>query len=79
MEKKTWKKTLCALLAAVLLLAAMPLAGAEEPHGDGNGILSRPLLASLYKWLEGMDGNFRALLTFDEISNAVGKWGCLKE
>lgn len=79
MEKKTWKKTVCALLAAILLLAAMPLAGAEEPHGDGNGILSRPLLASLYKWLDGMDGNFRALLTFDEISNAVGKWGCLKE
>ena len=79
MEKKTWKNTVCALLAAILLLAAMPLAGAEEPHGDGNGILSRPLLASLYKWLEGMDGNFRALLTFDEISNAVGKWGCLKE
>ena len=79
MGKKIWKKTVCALLAAILLLAAMPLAGAEEPHGDGNGILSRPLLASLYKWLDGMDGNFRALLTFDEISNAVGKWGCLKE
>ena len=79
MKKKTWEKTACALLAAVLLLAAIPPAGAEEPHGDGNGILSRPLLASLHKWLDGMDGNFRALLTFDEISNAVGKWGCLKE
>ena len=42
MGKKTWKKTVCALLAAILLLAAMPLAGAEEPHGDGNGILSHP-------------------------------------
>jgi hypothetical protein len=81
MGKKTWKKTVCVLLAAVLLLAVMPFACAEgaEPHGDGNGILSRPLLASLYKWLDGMDGEFRALLTFDEISNAVGKWGCLKE
>ncbi len=75
------KKTVCILLAAVLLLASVSFAGAEgaAPHGDGNGILSRALLASMYKWLNNMDGNFRQLLTFDEISNAVGKWGCVKE
>ena len=77
MEKIIRRKLVCVLLAAALLLAAVPFAGAEgaEPHGDGNGILSRPLLASMYKWLNSMDGEFRALLTFDEISNAVGKWG----
>ena len=81
MRKMIRRKSVCILLAAVLLLAAVPFAGAEgtEPHGDGNGILSRALLASMYKWLNNMDGNFRQLLTFDEISNAVGKWGCVQE
>ena len=75
MRKMIRRKSVCILLAAVLLLAAVPFAGAEgtEPHGDGNGILSRPLLASLYKWLSNTDMNFRDFLTFDEISNAVGK------
>ena len=81
MKKMIRRKSVCILLAVILLLAAVPFAGAEgaEPHGDGNGILSRALLASMYKWLNNMDPNFRALLTFDEISNAVGKWGCVKD
>ena len=79
MKKTIGKKRICILLAAVLLLAAVPFAGAEGagPHGDGNGILSRPLLASMYKWLNNMDSNFWPQLTFDDISNAVGKWGCV--
>lgn len=74
------KKTLT-ILCAVLLVLVCLAANAEgpEPHGDGNGIVSRPLLGTLYRWLSGMESGFRQKLSFDDISNAVGKWGCVME
>ena len=71
--KKRWM-ILLMLLALVFCFGA----GAEEPHGDGNGIVSRPLLASMYKWL-GDASSFWKQMSFDDVSNAVGKWGLLKE
>ena len=49
--RKRMKKRLMILCTLVLALAFCFGATAEEPHGDGNGIVSRPLLASMYKWL----------------------------
>ena len=72
------KKRLMILCTLVLALAFCFGATAEEPHGDGNGIVSRPLLASMYKWL-GDASSFWKQISFDDISNAVGKWGQLKE
>ena len=79
--KKKLRRLISALLALMIVTLLFPAALAEgpEPHGDGNGILSRPLLASLYRWLSQMDSSFWKQLSFDDVSNAVGKWGCVKE
>lgn len=77
-----WKRMFSVLLALTLLACCAAFPAAAEgaaPHGDGNGIVSRQLLASLYKWMNDMDGSFRQLLTFDEISAAVGKPGSVKD
>ena len=60
MNKRTGRilTVLIAALAAALLAVSCACADGAEPHGDGNGIVSRPLLASLYKWLYGMDTSF---------------------
>ena len=88
MFQKNWILALIGIVVVPLFTLPTRKAGktrwkyaneSQACNDEINGILSRPLLASLYKWLDGMDGEFRALLTFDEISNAVGKWGCLKE
>ena len=80
MKVRMRKLTLCmALLLLCTLLCSWAGAEGAEPSGDGNGILSRPLLATLYKWLNDMDGEFMKTVTFEQVSNAVGKWGCVKE
>ena len=78
------KKLFAALLALIMLASALVFSGAmaenagAEPHGDGNGIVPRPLLAALYKWMSDMDDSFFRLLTFDDICAAMGKAGCVK-
>ena len=70
---------LCAVALVIGLLCASAGAEGAEPHGDGNGILSRALLASMYNWLRETDSDFWSRLSFDDISNAVGKWGRVNE
>ena len=79
MKRKSVKRFLAVLCALTLATGLLCTAAAEAPRGDGNGILSRALMASLYNWLGQMDPDFRAQMSFESISNAVGKWGCVKE
>ncbi len=68
------------VLALICLLAfGCAAAGGAEPYGDGNGIVSRPLLAAMYNWLSNMDSAFWKQVDFDTVSGAVGKQGQLKE
>lgn len=83
--KNQWKRTwLAAVLAAAVLLAgcfAPALAAAEgaEPYGDGDGIVSREQLAGLYNWIDHINSDFYPLITFDMISDALGKQGRVNE
>ena len=83
--RNQWKRTwLAAILAAAILLTGcmMPaLSSAEgaEPYGDGDGVVSRAQLAGLYNWLDNISSDFYQLITFDMISDALGKQGCVKE
>ena len=81
MKKRTGRilTILLAALTAAVLAVSCACADGAEPHGDGNGIVSRPLLASLYKWLYGMDTSFWPSVSFEQVSNAVGKAGSVKE
>ena len=80
-----WKRTwLAAILAAVLLLAgcfapALSAAEGAEPYGDGDGVISRAQLAGLYNWLNNTNTEFYKVITFDQISDALGKKGFVKE
>ena len=72
-----------ALALAVLFTAcfAPAFSGAEgaEPYGGGDGVISRPALAGLYNWLNNTDSEFFSVISFDMISEALGKQGCVKE
>ena len=80
-----WKRTwLAAILAAAILLAgcfapAFSAAEGAEPYGDGDGVISRAQLAGLYNWLNSTNTEFYKVITFDQISDALGKKGFVKE
>ena len=83
--RNQWKRTgLAAILALAILLTgcfAPVLSAAEgaEPYGDGDGAISRAQLAGLYNWLDNTNSDFFSLITFDQISDALGKKGFVKE
>ena len=79
--KNQWKRTVIAAVLAAARLLAGCFAAAEgaEPYGDGDGVISRAQLAGLYNWLHNTDSEFFRLITFDQISDALGKKGCVKE
>ena len=83
--RNQWKRTgLAAILALAILLTgcfAPVLSAAEgaEPYGDGDGVISRTQLAGLYNWLDNTNSDFFSLITFDQISDALGKKGFVKE
>ena len=83
--RNQWKRTgLAAILAMAILLTgcfAPVLSAAEgaEPYGDGDGVISRAQLAGLYNWLDNTNSDFFSLITFDQISDALGKKGFVKE
>ena len=45
------------------------------PYGDSDGVVEHDTLLAMYKWLDAMQSDFRYALTFDQISEAVGKPG----
>ncbi len=53
--------------------------GNGEPYGSSDGVIPHDKLAALYRWLNDMDSAFRRALTFDDLSNAVGKAGFDKQ
>ena len=79
--KKSWKRTALAAVLAMILLLAGCFAAAEgaEPYGDGDGVISRAQLAGLYNWLNSTNTEFYKVITFDQISDALGKKGFVKE
>lgn len=71
------KKILCILLSLLLVLplAVSAAEGTGEPCGDSDGVIPHEKLAGLYRWLCSLEVKFFTQLTFDEISEAVGKAG----
>ena len=80
-KKNHWKRTALAAVLAMALLLAGCFAAAEgaEPYGDGDGVISREQLAGLYNWLKNADTDFYKVITFDQISDALGKKGLVRE